>query len=55
MALVKPLINPSHYGRTSDNDTKIKRLQLKLDELTARVEALEQKRGPGRPPKQDAA
>jgi hypothetical protein len=46
-----PLVHPGHYRGAQSDDARFKRLQLMIEALTKRVEQLEAKRGPGRPPK----
>lgn len=44
----------SHAGPRNE-DARIRRLEARLDDLVKRVAMLEAKRGPGRPPKDQAA
>jgi hypothetical protein len=43
------LINPNHIGGARNDDAKIRQMMAQIAELKRRVEALEAKRGPGRP------
>jgi hypothetical protein len=60
-----PLVHPGHYRGAQSDDARFKRLQLMIEKNQAdiahllrifadhhvRLQALEAKRGPGRPPK----
>lgn len=50
-----PLINPRHLGGKQDDSAKLRQLMVMVLALTKRVEALEQKRGPGRPRNDETA